>query len=62
MTTLWKAEVTSEMVAHLSEDKKVQLFKDLSDAVEAIASDVEVGREFKHESNYRCSSLPQWNL
>ena len=51
MTTLWKAEVTSEMVAHLSEDKKVQLFKDLSDAVEAIASDVEVGREFKHESN-----------
>ena len=50
MTTLWKAEVTSEMVAHLSEDKKVQLFSDLSDAVEQIASEVEVGREFKHES------------
>jgi hypothetical protein len=51
MTTLWKAEVTSEMVAHLSEDKKVELFRDLSDAVEQIASQVEVGREFKHESN-----------
>ena len=51
MTTLWKAEVTSEMVAHLSEDKKVQLFNDLSDAVEAIASKLEVGKEFKHESN-----------
>jgi len=50
MTTLWKAEVTSEMVAHLSEDKKVQLFNDLSNAVEQIASEVEVGREFKHDS------------
>jgi hypothetical protein len=50
MTLLWKAEVTSEMVAHLSDEKKRQLFKDLSDAVEQIASELEVGREFKHES------------
>jgi hypothetical protein len=51
MTTLWKAEVTSEMVAHLSEDKKVELFRSLSDAVEQIASELEVGREFKHDTN-----------
>ena len=50
MTLLWKAEVTSEMVAHLSEEKKVQLFKDLSDAVNTIGAELEVGREFKHES------------
>jgi hypothetical protein len=51
MTLLWKAEVTSEMVAHLSEEKKRQLFNDLSDAVNAIGAEAEVGREFKHESN-----------
>lgn len=50
MTLLWKAEVTSEMVAHLSDEEKRQLFNDLSDAVEQIASELEVGREFKHES------------
>jgi hypothetical protein len=50
MTTLWKAEVTSEMVAHLSEDKKVEFFKALSDAVNTIGAELEVGREFKHES------------
>ena len=50
MTLLWKAEVTSEMVAHLSDEKKRQLFNDLSDAVEQIASKLEVGKEFKHES------------
>jgi hypothetical protein len=47
---IWKAEITEDMVAHLSEEKKRQLFNDLSDAVEQIASEVEVGREFKHES------------
>jgi len=51
MTLLWKAEVTSEMVAHLSEEKKVELLRDLSNAVDKIASEVEVGREFKHETN-----------
>jgi hypothetical protein len=51
MTLLWKAEVTSEMVAHLSEEKKVQLFRDLSNAVDTIGAEAEVGREFKHESN-----------
>jgi hypothetical protein len=38
------------MVAHLSEDKKVELFNALSDAVEQIASEAEVGREFKHDN------------
>jgi uncharacterized tellurite resistance protein B-like protein len=51
MTTLWKAEVTSSMVAHLSEEKKVQLFRDLSEAVDAIGAKAEVGREFKHDTN-----------
>ena len=51
MTLLWKAEVTSEMVAHLSEEKKVELFRDLSNAVDKIAAKLEVGKEFKHETN-----------
>jgi hypothetical protein len=51
MTLLWKAEVTSEMVAHLSEEKKVELFRDLSEAVDAIGAKAEVGREFKHDTN-----------
>lgn len=51
MTLLWKAEVTSEMVAHLSEEKKVQLFRDLSNAVDKIGAELEVGKEFKHETN-----------
>jgi hypothetical protein len=38
------------MVAHLSEDKKVEFFKALSDAVDKIGAELEVGREFKHES------------
>jgi hypothetical protein len=51
MTLLWKAEVTSEMVAHLSEEDKVQLFRDLSTAVDSIGAKAEVGKEFKHDTN-----------
>jgi hypothetical protein len=47
---IWKAEITDDMVAHLSEEKKRELFNDLSDAVNDIGSEAEVGREFKHDS------------
>jgi hypothetical protein len=47
--SLWKAEITEDMVAHLDLDQRKQLFNELSNAVEQIASEVEVGREFKHE-------------
>ncbi len=49
MSSLWKAEITDDMVKHLSLDQRKELFKQLDDAVERIASEVEVGREFKHE-------------
>lgn len=49
MTTLWKAELTSELIAHLSDADKVQIRRDLDNAVMAISESYEVGREFKHE-------------
>ena len=49
MSSLWKAEITDDMVKHLSLDQRKKLFKQLSDALEQIASEVEVGREFKHD-------------
>jgi hypothetical protein len=48
MTTVWKAEVTQDMIKHLSEEKKHELMRELSKAVDAIGSDYEVGREFNH--------------
>lgn len=49
MATLWKAEITDDMVNHLTQEQRTGLFKELSNAVEQIASELEVGREFKHE-------------
>lgn len=49
MTTLWKAELTDELIAHLTDDDKVRIRRDLDMAVEAICSEYEVGREYKHE-------------
>jgi hypothetical protein len=49
MSSLWKAEITDDMVKHLSLDQRKELFKQLDNAVEQIASEVEVGREFKHD-------------
>ena len=49
MTTVWKAEVTKEMISHLTEEQKHELMRELSKAVDAIGSEYEVGREFKHE-------------
>lgn len=49
MTTLWKAELTSELSAHLSDADKVQIRRDLDNAVMAICESYEVGREYNHE-------------
>jgi hypothetical protein len=49
MSTLWKAELTDELIAHLTDDDKVRIRRDLDMAVEAICNEYEVGREFKHE-------------
>jgi hypothetical protein len=50
MTLLWKAEIDSSMVAHLTDEQKRKLFNSLSETLERIAAEVQVGREFKHES------------
>jgi hypothetical protein len=49
MATLWKAELTDELIAHLSDDDKVQIRRDLDEAIEAICGEYEVGKEYKHE-------------
>lgn len=48
MKILWKAELTDELIAHLSDDDKVQIRRDLDKAVEAICVSYEVGREYNH--------------
>jgi uncharacterized tellurite resistance protein B-like protein len=47
--TVWKAEVTQDMINHLSEEQRRELMRELSKAVDAIGSEYEVGREFNHE-------------
>jgi hypothetical protein len=49
MTTVWKAELTDEMIAHLSFDDKVKIRLMLSTVVDAIAAEYKVGREFDNE-------------
>ena len=49
MATLWKAELTDELIAHLTDDDKVRIRRDLDMAVEAVCSEYEVGKEHKHE-------------
>ena len=45
----WKAELTDEMIAHLSGERQAQLRRELDEAVEAVCNDYEVGKEYKHE-------------
>jgi hypothetical protein len=49
MTTLWKAELTDELIAHLNDDDKVRIRRELDKAIEAICNEYEVGKEYKHE-------------
>ena len=48
MATLWKAELTDELIAHLSEEDKHAIRRELDNAVMAICESYEVGREFSH--------------
>jgi hypothetical protein len=49
MATLWKAELTDELIAHLSDDDKIQIRRELDKAIEAVCESYEVGKEYKHE-------------
>lgn len=51
--TVWKAEVTQDMINHLSEEQQHELMRELSKAVDAIGSEYEVGREYSHEQTPR---------
>ena len=49
MATVWKAELTDDLIAHLSDDDKVKIRLMLSAVVDAIAAEYKVGKEYKHE-------------
>jgi hypothetical protein len=45
---IWKAEITEDMVAHLSETERSQLQRDLNDVVNQIGQEAGVGREYEN--------------
>lgn len=49
MTTVWKAELTSEMMFHLTSAQQQELRGRLSLAVDTIAAEYKIGREFERE-------------
>jgi hypothetical protein len=49
MNIVWKAELPREMMTHLSDEQQSMLMRRLTEAVDAIAAEFKVGREFKHE-------------
>ena len=49
MTVVWKAELTNEMMSHLTTAQQQELRNRLELAVDSIAAEYKVGREFKHE-------------
>jgi hypothetical protein len=49
MNIVWKAELSREMMTHLSEEQQHMLTRRLTEAVDTIAAEFKVGREFKHE-------------
>jgi hypothetical protein len=44
---IWKAEITEDMITHLTPEQSSKLQRDLSDAVNTIGQAVGVGREYK---------------
>jgi hypothetical protein len=48
MATLWKAELTDELIAHLSDEDKHAIRRELDKAVEAVCEQYEVGKEYSH--------------
>jgi hypothetical protein len=49
MKVVWKAELTNKMMLHLTSAEQQELKGKLELAVDTIAAEYEVGREFKHE-------------
>jgi len=53
---LWYAEVTDEMITHLSPSQRNEFMNKLSDEINKIGQEYKVGREFKNgqlkENNY----------
>jgi hypothetical protein len=50
MNIVWKAELPREMMTHLSSEEQNLLIRRLSEAVDSIAAEYKVGKEFgKHE-------------
>jgi hypothetical protein len=45
---IWKAEITEDMVTHLSETERSQLQRDLNDVVNQIGQEAGVGREYEN--------------
>jgi hypothetical protein len=49
VATLWKAELTDDLIAHLSDEEKYAIRRELDEAVQAVCEVYEVGREYRHE-------------
>lgn len=50
MNIVWKAELPREMMTHLSSEEQNLLMRRLTEAVDSIAAEYKVGKEFgKHE-------------
>jgi hypothetical protein len=47
MNIVWKAELSREMMTHLSNEQQNMLMRELSEAVDSIAAKFKVGREFQ---------------
>lgn len=45
---IWKAEITEDMVAHLSETERSQLQRDLNEVVNQIGQEAGVGKEYEN--------------
>ena len=48
MAILWQATLTDDLIAHLSEEDKHAIRRELDDAVMAICESYKVGREYSH--------------
>lgn len=49
MNIVWKAELPREMMTHLSSEEQNLLIRRLSEAVDSIAAEFKVGREFQQK-------------
>lgn len=49
MATLWKAELTDELIAHLSDEDKRAIRRELDEVVQIVCEEYQVGREYKHD-------------